>query len=320
MLKYRLIFGPILIALLVGVFAGDYWLEQHGWPKGVALLALAALAVGMAGVEFAHFLKTKGFPVTTGTVVVAALIGLISVPFEQWMHEAGRAKALALSQGQTLFLIADHPFDWSMSAVCFIAVFFLYAMFRHAQRTRSPEGALMVGGAVVLSAVYLGVLTGFLVLLRIDFGLPCAIAIIMTTKACDIGAYFTGRAIGKNKLIPWISPGKTREGLAGGVVLSSLVAVACQQITLPAAVLGGGPILPVCCPLTAAAFGAALAVLGQCGDLLASMFKRDAGVKDSGSSLPGFGGLIDVLDSPIAIAPLAYGAMKVLAGCARCGE
>jgi len=311
MLKYRLIFGPILIAALLGVFYLDFWLAQHGWPKGVAMLAVAGVAVGMAGVEFAHFLKAKGFAVTTPTVMVAALIGLVSLPLSLWEPQ--------LTAGCAFFKPVGNA--WQHVPASAIAMFFLWTMFRHAQRTRSPEGALQVGGAVVLSAVYLGVLTGFLILLRIDFGIPCAIAIILTTKACDIGAYFTGRAIGKNKLIPWISPGKTREGLAGGVVFSALVAVGFQQITLPNSVLGGGQILPVCCPITAAVFGAALAVLGQGGDLLASMFKRDAGVKDSGSSLPGFGGLIDVLDSPIAIAPIAYAVMKLLAcGAVCCGK
>lgn len=308
MLKYRLIFGPILIALLVGVFAGDHALERNGWPKGVVLLGLAALAVGLAGREFARFLKSKGFPVTTPTVVLAALVGLIGLPLSVWLPDL--CHRCAPSQAM--------PGAWSHLPAAAIAVFFLGAMFRHAQRTRSPEGALQVGGAVVLAAVYLGVLTGFLILLRIDFGLPAAIAVILTTKACDIGAYFTGRAVGKTKLIPWISPGKTREGLAGGVAFSALVAVGFQQITLPASVLGGGRILPLCCPIAAALFGAALAVLGQGGDLLASMFKRDAGVKDSGNALPGFGGLIDVLDSPIAIAPIAYGVMKILACGATC--
>ncbi len=310
MLKYRLIFGPILIALLVGVFAGDYALEQHGWPKGVALLALAALAVGLAGVEFARFLKAKGFPVTTPTVVVAALIGMVSLPLSVWLPPF-------CAQYE---ILKPLPAGWQHLPASAIAMFFLWTMYLHAKRTRSPEGALMVGGAVALSAVYLGVLTGFLILLRMDFGIPAAIAVIMTTKSCDIGAYFTGRALGKTKLIPWISPAKTREGLAGGVIFSALVAVGFQQWVLPVSVLGGGQVLPLCCPLTAAIFGAALAILGQGGDLLASMFKRDAGVKDSGNALPGFGGLIDVLDSPIAIAPLAYGALKLLTCANACGK
>lgn len=325
MLKYRLIFGPILIALLIGVFAGDYALEQHGWPKGVALLALAALAVGLAGVEFARFLQAKGFPVHTVAVVTAALLGLVGLPVSIWLRDAYVQKMMD-NMGPQLLLGASPDLgpinwgtDWGMLPLGLIAVFFLYAIFRHAQKTRNPEGALQVGGAVVLSAVYLGVLTSFLVLLRMDFGLPAAIAIILTTKACDIGAYFTGRALGKTKLIPWISPAKTREGLAGGVLFSALVAVGFQQWVLPDAVLGGGQVLPLCCPITAAVFGAALAILGQGGDLLASMFKRDAGVKDSGNTLPGFGGLIDVLDSPIAVAPLAYLAMKLLACGMSCG-
>lgn len=312
MLKYRLIFGPILIALLVGIFCADHWLATRGWPKGAALLVLAAVAVSVAAREFAGFLKAKGFPVATPAVVLAAVIGLVSVPVSGWLAQRGLPWAQADG--------ARSPYNpaWLHLPAGAIAVFFLYAMARHAQRTRSPEGALQVGGAVLLSAVYLGVLTSFLILLRIDFGLPAAIAIIFITKSCDIGAYFTGRAIGKTKLIPWISPGKTREGLVGGVAFSALVAVGFQQWELPASILGGGQVLPLCCWIQAAIFGAVLAVLGQGGDLLASMFKRDAGVKDSGSSLPGFGGVIDVLDSPIAVAPLAYGAMKLLA-CGTCG-
>lgn len=305
MLKYRLIFGPLLIALLVGVLYADHWMAGKGLPKGLAMLALAMVAVAAAALEFARFMKAKGWPVGPKQVVAAALLGLVGMPASIWLPD--------MLAGQAFW----QPFAglWRQLPVLLVALGFLEAMFIHARRTRSPEGALLAGGANVLAAVYLGVLTSFLILLRIDFGLPCAIAIILVTKSCDIGAYFTGRAIGRTKLIPWISPGKTREGLAGGVVFSALVAVGFQQLVLPASVLGGGRALPLCCPLGAAVLGAVLAMLGQAGDLLASMFKRDAGVKDSGNSLPGFGGVIDVLDSPIAIAPLAYAAMKVVGCC-----
>lgn len=109
--------------------------------------------------------------------------------------------------------------------------------------------------------------------------------------ATDIGAYFTGRSIGGPKLAPSISPGKTWSGLAGGV----------------AAALAFGFALHVWCGLSIrlAAASGVLAVVAQAGDLFESWLKRRAGVKDSGTLLPGHGGILDRLDGAVAAAPLA---------------
>ena len=121
-------------------------------------------------------------------------------------------------------------------------------------------------------------------------------AVILVTKSCDIGAYFTGMSIGRHKLIAWLSPGKTWEGLVGGMVVAALAGafllrpLLSIEISLPYALLTG----------------ALLGLAGQAGDLIASMLKRDAQVKDSGSALPGFGGVIDVIDSPLLAGPVAY--------------
>ncbi|MHC4589988.1 MAG: phosphatidate cytidylyltransferase, partial [Planctomycetota bacterium] len=101
------------------------------------------------------------------------------------------------------------------------------------------------------------------------------VGVVVATKACDTGAYFTGRAVGRHKLIPWLSPGKTWEGLIGGVALATAV-------------------------------GLALAAASRLGDLAVSLFKRGAGMKDSSTMLPGLGGVLDVLDSPLMVAPVAY--------------
>ena len=93
------------------------------------------------------------------------------------------------------------------------------------------------------------------------------VMILLVVKATDIGGFFGGRALGKHKLIFWLSPGKTWEGLIFG------------------GVLGG---------------------IGQAGDLLESLMKRDAEVKDSGALVPGFGGILDIIDSPLLAAPFAY--------------
>ena len=118
--------------------------------------------------------------------------------------------------------------------------------------------------------------------------------VLLCVKFTDIGAFFTGKSIGRHKLIGWLSPGKTWEGLAGGLVVAAAVGAICA------------PWLPELDWIKGALFGAILGLVGQGGDLLESLMKRDADVKDSGGSIPGFGGVLDVIDSPLMAAPVAY--------------
>ena len=141
---------------------------------------------------------------------------------------------------------------------------------------------------------------GFLLAIRRHHEVWTVLWVLMVTKSCDIGAYFTGRAIGRHKLIPWLSPGKTWEGLLGGIVVASLVGAGGAWL------LQQGRIEPAPGVWLGALAGLLFANVGQAGDLMASMLKRDAGVKDSGNTLPGMGGLIDVLDSPLLVFPAAY--------------
>jgi phosphatidate cytidylyltransferase len=113
-------------------------------------------------------------------------------------------------------------------------------------------------------------------------------------KFTDIGAYFTGKSIGRHKLIAWLSPGKTWEGLIGGLLVAALVGAACAPFLVEVEWWQG------------LIFGAIFGFVGQCGDLLESLMKRDAEVKDSGNTIPGFGGVLDVIDSPLVTAPVAY--------------
>jgi len=113
-------------------------------------------------------------------------------------------------------------------------------------------------------------------------------------KFTDIGAFFGGRALGKHKLIPWLSPGKTWEGLGFGVLTAAIVGMICA------------PWISQLLWWQGLIFGAVIGLVGQAGDLLESLMKRDAQVKDSGQLIPGFGGILDVIDSPLLAAPFAY--------------
>ena len=206
-----------------------------------------------------------------------------------------------------------------------LAVTFLLSLVRHSWGAR-VEGAVMTGAITLFSFVYLGLLPGFFLAIRRWHSAWIIIAVFLIIKCCDIGAYFTGRAIGKHKLIPWLSPGKTWEGLAGGVLLSTLVA-------LGLAALNNGLELAMSRDLSAGEVprmvhqhyplwyailtGAIFGLVGQFGDLVASLFKRDAGIKDSGRTIPGFGGIIDVIDSPIVVAPVAYWMLYFVSTAAR---
>lgn len=115
--------------------------------------------------------------------------------------------------------------------------------------------------------------------------------LVLLVVAADVGAYFTGRGLGRRKLAPRVSPGKTLEGALGGLVMVALVAWAgALHFGLPAPAV--------------VAFGCAVGIFSVIGDLTESMFKRAAGLKDSGALLPGHGGVLDRIDSVTAAAPL----------------
>ncbi len=149
--------------------------------------------------------------------------------------------------------------------------------------------------------------------------------VLLVTKFSDIGGYLTGSLLGRHKLIPSISPGKTIEGAVGGILASmglamliayagnggartapggSAVLAMANEIGLAfGREMGPGAMSPL---LRAALFGLVVAVVGQFGDLFESALKRDAGIKDSGQIMPRFGGILDLIDSPVLTLPVAW--------------
>ena len=119
--------------------------------------------------------------------------------------------------------------------------------------------------------------------------------LVLVVVAADVGAYFAGRKFGKHKLAPRVSPAKTWEGVIGGLVAAGIMAT----IGVRWFGLGAAPFMVLC---------AVVVVASIVGDLTESLFKRHAGLKDSGSLLPGHGGVLDRVDSVTAAAPVfAFG-------------
>ncbi|MBX9728660.1 MAG: phosphatidate cytidylyltransferase [Sphingopyxis sp.] len=170
---------------------------------------------------------------------------------------------------------------------------------------KTPFGAMLW---MVAGSSYVAVAMAVLVGLR-EFDIKFAVLPILLVIAVDVGAYFAGRTIGGPKIAPSISPSKTWAGLAGGAVVASLVAITAYTTTTWNCVCEFGS-CEQCRPphwptLTEAALLVAsatlLAIIAQTGDFFESWMKRRAGVKDSGSLIPGHGGLLDRVDGLLAV-------------------
>lgn len=151
-------------------------------------------------------------------------------------------------------------------------------------------------GWIILGLVYLPLLLGHLIPLRLlADGRQWIFLTLIVIMSCDTFAYFVGSKIGKRKLYPAVSPNKSVEGGIGGLV-GSVFAVMMVKFTF----------LPVLGVLDAVLIGLLLGVMGQLGDLFESLLKRACQVKDSGSMIPGHGGILDRLDSLLFAFPVVY--------------
>jgi phosphatidate cytidylyltransferase len=295
-LKYRLITGPLLVVVLFGVILFDAYLDSitmPSWwadlftfkqhpeklPSGLALFGVSLLLVTLSALELSRIFSGSGIANRPWLTALAAVTGLVlsySVPMRL---QAVDAIALVATGAILLMVISLLTFA----------------------RTHNVETVVAATGAVVFALVYLGLMLGFLLALRRDHSAWWIVGVIVVTKACDTCAYFSGRAFGRHKMIPWLSPGKTWEGLAGGVlgsvVMGLVMAGASRWLANPADHV----------PYAVGAIaGVLFSLVGQGGDLTMSLFKRGAGLKDASSILPGMGGVLDVLDSPLMVAPVAY--------------
>ncbi len=282
-LRNRLIFG----VLFAGLVAIAVMVEgPHGSHPGIVAMSVLAALVGSR--EYVRLARSSVPELRLTPLLVTNLL-LIALPSA--VYVGGPLASFAAGEGAAV--IIGLSLSWCL----------LDQIFR-----RGPHGIFAHAGALMLGIAYIGI--PFLLLQRLaglDHGSQLLLVFIAAVKLGDVTAFFGGKAFGRNKMCPTISPGKTWEGFACSFV----------------GAIGGSYLfawLPTCwgaAPAFAgwwqpAVWGLVLGPLGVLGDLAESCMKRDAGVKDSGGSMPGFGGLLDVLDALIIAAPAAYLLGRVL--------
>ncbi len=254
--------GVLLLAVLAAALAGPPWV--------LALLVLALLGGG--AVEAGRVLAGAGRPVDVDVVLLVAVAAVTGALFGA---ERGLLAAMALLP--------------------------VAALLRGVLRGGGP-GVIERTGRTVLLGTWVVGLGAHAVLLRGGpAGAAGLLAVVASVAVADTAAYAVGSAIGRRPLAPRLSPGKTWEGVAGGLA----AAAALGATALPALGVTGGP-------AAGAALAVAVAVAGTLGDLAESMLKRDVGVKDLGRALPGHGGVLDRVDALLLALPVGHHLLVVL--------
>ncbi len=266
MLKTRVITAVILLAVLVPVTL---------FAPPAAFAAMMAFAVVFAAWEWARLLNLGGVALLVYVAILGAALVGSTVRFG--LHVPGLYLASAI------FWVFVGPF----------------ALIRKPQLAAGVWRVfLLIAGIVVLLAAWHAVVQARTI------GVVFVLSLMLIVWVADIGAYFSGKAFGRHKLAPSISPGKTWEGAIGAMVLTLVIAVLLNSMhtlqpnyfTVDAALYGTARML---------VWVACLVAFSVMGDLFESLLKRQAGVKDSSNLLPGHGGVLDRIDAMLPVLPLA---------------
>lgn len=298
MLRWRLLSSFILISVLTTAAYFDW---QWGQPEslgrpGILAMVLLSLFAGLATVEFAMLtLPALGGTAFHRAVMIVATVAVVVV---------GCGHGLMPNSWQE-----TSSMDWLLASLVGGGVLSIgVEMLQFGKATVAPPSHQVLGrvGATVLAMGYIGLPLGVLGLLRQtpsnSFGLWALLTVLAIPKIADSGAFFVGRSLGRHKLIPRISPGKTIEGAIGGFLFGMLGSLLLCYVIAPSLFRMPSPLtLPM-----AIGYGLWISLAGTLGDLAESMFKRDARIKDSGGWLPGLGGMLDVVDSVLAASLAAY--------------
>ncbi|MCX4577804.1 phosphatidate cytidylyltransferase [Streptomyces sp. NBC_01571] len=266
---------------------------------GRDLGAAIGVGVGLGAVIVASLFVVKA--VFVGVIAVAVVVGLWELTSRLEERKGIKAPLVPLAVGGAAMVVAGYVRGaegaWVAMALTALAVL-VWRM------TEPPEGYLKDVTAGVFAAFYVPFLATFVaMMLTADDGPRRVLTFLLLTVVSDTGAYAIGWRFGKHKLAPRISPGKTREGLVGAVVFAMVGGALCLQFLIEDGTWWQGLII-----------GLAVAATATLGDLGESMIKRDLGIKDMGTLLPGHGGIMDRLDSLLPTAPVVWLLLVIFVG------
>jgi len=280
-----------MVAIFTGIAVLDGWLDgsltasiADDKPVQATFLGiLIAVLIILAQLEFSNLAKAVNLTIFTPVSTTASIL-LAGVWY--W------PQLISILDSRYSILV-EHRVS-SIQYLFFVLAFALLGLLLYQYACYGAEAILANCGAACFSIIYLGLFFGFVLAIRIDFGLWPLLMFVFVVKSADIGAWAIGTLLGKHKFSPKISPSKTWEGMAGAAAAAMVVALVfagCFDIMIWWKTL---------------IFGFCFALIGQAGDLVESMIKRDAQQKDSANKVPGFGGVLDIVDSPLVAAPFAY--------------
>lgn len=284
MLRWRILLGVTFSAILGALC----WLDRQATIPGAWLLPVALLIAGLGTNELARMLALRA----TAPVGWLVLAGNVTMVASNWVPHVWPQ-------------LATDPWLWPALT---LATAMIAALAIEIVRYAEPGGQSERLAATALVLLYIGLLLSFAVQLRFagpqgSWGLAALVSLLVAVKLSDIGAYAVGRLIGRHKLAPRLSPGKTIEGAGGGLLFSTCGAWLTLVVLWPAISTTTTPPVKTWQWL---GFGLSVGVAGMLGDLAESLLKRDLGRKDSSDWMPGFGGVLDLVDSVLVAAPVAY--------------
>ncbi|MFB7505088.1 phosphatidate cytidylyltransferase [Streptomyces broussonetiae] len=268
---------------------------------GRDLSAAIGVGVGLGVVIVASLFIRKA--VFVGVIAVAVVVGLWELTSRLQERKGIKAPLVPLAVGGAAMVVAGYVRGaegaWVAMALTALAAL-VWRM------TEPPEGYLKDVTAGVFAAFYVPFLATFVAMMLTAADGPWRVlTFLLLTVVSDTGAYAVGWRFGKHKLAPRISPGKTREGLLGAVLFAMVAGALCMQFLIDDGRWWQGLLL-----------GLAVAASATLGDLGESMIKRDLGIKDMGTLLPGHGGIMDRLDSLLPTAPVVWLLLVIFVGSA----
>jgi phosphatidate cytidylyltransferase len=284
MLRWRLLLGTAFFALLVGMF----WLDHRAATPGLVLYPLAILLSAAAAQEYLGLLAAR------------------ELKPDKYVVYAGSLAVVAVNAVPVLWTTPRmEPLGWPLAA---FGLSLLAAFAVEMWRYEKPGEVMERLALAVLGVAYAGLLLAFIVQMRLlgrdgvlgTLGVPAIASLVIVVKMSDIGAYTVGRLLGRHKMTPVLSPGKTWEGAAGGMAFACLGSWLALGWLTP--LMTSGTAVSIAAWLL---YGIVVGIVGILGDLAESLIKRDVSRKDSSDWMPGFGGVLDMLDSVIFAAPVA---------------